>query len=114
MQDINVKGHKKHLEWRMNVLSSRKTQGWSANKITSQLWNCCKFFFFAFSFCASFCTLLLILNKLKTPHCHLFPFKSRQKIQVKKLRVTVSTRKTITIRFDPITDLYKWHSKICI
>jgi len=42
MQNINVKGHKKHLEWRMNVLSLRKTLGWSAYKITSQLWDCYK------------------------------------------------------------------------
>ena len=39
MQNINVKGHKKHLEWRMDVLSLRRTLGWSAYKITSQLWD---------------------------------------------------------------------------
>ncbi|CAF1331480.1 unnamed protein product [Rotaria sordida] len=38
MTDINVKGHQKHLQWRMNVLSLREIYGWSANKITTELW----------------------------------------------------------------------------
>ena len=36
---MTVKGHKKHLEWRMNVLSLRRTLGWSAHKITLHLWD---------------------------------------------------------------------------
>lgn len=39
MQNMNVKGHKIHLEWRMDVLSLRRTLGWSAYKITSRLWD---------------------------------------------------------------------------
>ena len=39
MQGINIKGHKKHLEWKMNVLSLRKTQGRSAYRIASELWD---------------------------------------------------------------------------
>lgn len=38
MTDINIKGHQKHLQWRMNVLSLREIYGWSANKITTELW----------------------------------------------------------------------------
>jgi hypothetical protein len=39
MFDINVKGHRKHLDWRVHVLSLREMKGYSTNKITSKLWN---------------------------------------------------------------------------
>ncbi|CAF3966514.1 unnamed protein product [Rotaria sp. Silwood1] len=39
MYGINVKGHRKHLEWRVDVLSLRRSQGWSTNRITAELWN---------------------------------------------------------------------------
>jgi AraC-like DNA-binding protein len=38
MLDINVKGHQKHLDLRVHVLSLREIYGWSANEITSELW----------------------------------------------------------------------------
>jgi hypothetical protein len=38
MDDIKVKGHQKHLEWRMNVLSLRKVYSWSMiNSIPKRL-----------------------------------------------------------------------------
>lgn len=39
MFDVDVKGHRKHLDWRMHVLSLREIYGWSANKITQVLQN---------------------------------------------------------------------------
>ncbi len=38
MEDIKVKGHQKHLEWRMNVLSLQKIYSWSMiNSIPKRL-----------------------------------------------------------------------------
>ena len=39
MLNINVKGHRKRLDWRVHVLSLREIHGWSANRIASELWN---------------------------------------------------------------------------
>ena len=39
ISDINVKGHRKHLDGRVHILSLREICGWSANKIPSERWN---------------------------------------------------------------------------